>query len=131
MARSFAAYRRWRGLNGRAETMVVGDGFVWGAAMFGPIWAMAFGRWRAAAALGAGWATAGVLAYAAGPVGASFIWLLVAYWSGLCARGLEALWLGDQSWRLFDVTAAANLEAAEIAIIRVDAAEAEAAERRW
>ena len=87
MAGAYVAYRRWRGAGGRAETLVLPEGFVWGAAMFGPLWAMAFGRWRTAAALGVGWTIAGVLAFAAGPVGASFIWLLVAYWSGATARG--------------------------------------------
>ena len=111
--------------------MVVDDGFVWGAAMFGPIWGMVFGRWRAAAALGAGWAVAGVLAYAAGPVGASFIWLLAAYWSGLTARGLEALWLDDRGWRLLDVTVARDGDSAEIALIHADAIGADTAERRW
>jgi len=131
MATSYAAYRRWRGLGGQAETLVVPDGFVWGAAMFGPIWGMVFGRWRAAAALGAGWAVAGVLAAAAGPIGASFIWLLVAYWSGLVARGLEELWLDDQDWRLSDVAIARDMETAEAMMIGRDAAVAADPERRW
>lgn len=131
MATAYVAYRRWRGLDGRAETLVLPDGFVWGAAVFGPLWGVAFGRWRAAAMLGVGWAFAGLLAAAAGPVGASFIWLLIAYWSGSAARGLEALWLGDQGWRLENVTIARNLDVAEARLIRADAARADQAERRW
>ncbi len=131
MARSFAAYRRWRGLDGRAETLIVPDGFVWGAAMFGPLWAMIFGRWRTAAALGVGWAIAAALSFVSGPVGAAVIGPLTSYWSGLVARGLEELWLADQGWRLEDVTVAQSLELAEANLIRADAAVAEAVERRW
>ena len=131
MASSYAAYRRWRGAGGRAETMVVSDKFVWGAMMFGPLWAVASGRWRAAAMLGVGWSFAAVFAMAAGPVGASFIWLLIAYWSGAVARDLEALWLSDQGWRLHNVAVARDRADAEARMIAADAARAEGVERRW
>ena len=131
MARAYAAYRRWSGADGRAETMIVSDGFVWGAAMFGPLWAIVFGRWRAAAFLGAGWTLAGFFAWAAGPVGASIIWPLTAYWSGLVARGLEALYLDDQGWRLEALAVARDADAAEARLVRRDAERADGAERRW
>lgn len=111
--------------------MVLSDGFVWGAAMFGPLWAIAFGRWRAAAFLGAGWTIAGFLAFAAGPVGASIIWPLTAYWSGLVARGLEELFLGDLGWRLDGLAVARDGDFAEAEFIRRDAEARAEAERRW
>lgn len=129
--RSYAAYRRWRGMGGQAETMILSDGFSWGAALFGPAWALFYGRWRTAAVLALGWAVAGVLAAAAGPAGGGAILLLAAIWSGAVARGLSEFWAGDQDWRLQDVVIAADFDAAEAALIRADAARADDAERRW
>ena len=131
MAGTFVAYRRWRGHDGRAETLVLKDGFVWGAALFGPLWAMYHGRWRTAAALGLGWAVAGGFASLAGNPAGSLIYMIVAYWSGMSARGLEALWLKDQDWRLDNVILARNLDVAEAQMIADDASRFVDAERRW
>lgn len=131
MTQTYAAYRRWRGHDGLAETMVVSDGFVWGAAMFGPIWAIAWGRWRTAAVLGVGWTLASGFAVLVGPLWSGLIWLLIAYWSGLTARGWESLWMHERDWRLIDVVVARGLDAAEARLIESDANRAEAAERRW
>ena len=130
-SKSFASYRRWQGLGGQAETLVIPDGFVWGAAVLGPIWAMMYGRWRAAAALGGGWAVAGLLSMMADPAGSALISLIVAYWAGMSARGLESLWLSDQGWRLEGLTVAHTIDQAESILIHADAKRADAVERRW
>lgn len=131
MTHVYAAYRRWRGLDGQAETMVIPDRFHWGAAIFGPFWALFRGHWRAAAILGAGWAVAGLLAFAAGPLGAPTIWLIAAWWTGASARQLESLWLDDAGWRLDGLVVADGLDAAEARLIGDDAARLGGAERRW
>lgn len=131
MTAAFAAYRRWRGLDGRADTMVLASKFVWTAAAFGPLWALARGRWRAAAALGVGWTVAFALGMAAGPLGWGVIWLVAAVWAGATARELEALWLDDQDWRLEDLAVADNQVEAESRLIAADAARAPDVERRW
>jgi len=129
--KSFACYRRWRNHDGRAETIVIPDGFVWGAAVFGPIWAMIYGRWRAAAALSAAWTIAWVFSMLAGPAGGALISLIVAYWAGISARGLETLWLSDQGWQLDGLTVARTIDEAELVLINADARRADAVERRW
>lgn len=111
--------------------MVLRDGFVWGAAVFGPLWAMAFGRWRAAAALGFGWAVAGAIAGFADGLAGSLVYAIVASWSGYSARGLESLWLEDQGWRIDGVMLAPDLDTAEARLIAADATRLEDAERRW
>lgn len=132
MATSFAAYRRWRGFAGRAETIVLPtDGFHGFAALFGPFWALARRCWRAAAILSAGWTVAGVLAYAVGPEGVPVVWFVVAMWGGLVARGLEADSLADQGWRLHDVVMADGREMAESKLIAADAQAYADVERRW
>jgi len=132
MATSFAAYRRWRGFAGRAETIVLPtDGFLGVAAVLGPFWALARGRWRAAAVLGAGWAVAGFLAYAVGPEGVPIIWFVVAMWGGAVARGLEAESLADQGWRLQDIVLADGREMAEAKLIAADVETSADVERRW
>ena len=118
-------------MNGLAETRVMSDGFAFGAAAFGPFWALAFRYWRAAAVLGAGWGIAAALAFLAGPAGGAVIYLIVAYWSGFVGHGLAALSLEDKGWILQDVAVASDLDAAEAIMIRADAAIVDAAERRW
>lgn len=132
MATSFAAYRRWRGFAGRAETIVLPtDGFLGVAALFGPLWALGRRCWRAAAILGAGWLIAGLLAYAVGPEGVPVIWFVVAMWGGVVARGLEADSLADQGWRLQDIVMADGREMAESKLIAADALASDSVERRW
>ncbi len=131
MTRTFSAYRRWRGLDGAAETMVIDDGFSWGAMLFGPIWAIVRFRWRAAAALGLGWAIGAILAAAAGPAAGGLVWVIVAYWSGASARNFEALWLDEDGWRLDNVAVARDRDLAEAMLIEADAVRADGVERRW
>lgn len=132
MATSYAAYRRWRGFDGQAETIVLPtDGFLGVAALFGPLWALALRRWRAAAILGAGWAVAGMLAAVVGPAGAPLIWFVVAMWAGFVARGLEADSLTDQGWRVDGVVLADGRDVAEARLIAADARERDDVERRW
>lgn len=111
--------------------MVVSAGFAWGAAAFGPVWALVLGRWRAALVLSVGWIVAGLLAMAAGPLGAGAIWPIVAVWSGLVGRGLSELWLEDRGWRLDAIAVARDFDAAEAALILADAERAQGVERRW
>lgn len=130
--RAYTAYRRWLGGNGRAETQVIRDGFVWGAFLFGPLWAVARARWMAAAALAAGWLVAGVLASFAGePSAAAGFWLIAALWSGFSARDLEAWSLENQGWSTADVVLAPSLVEAEARMIASDAARTADVERRW
>ena len=129
---AYTAYRRWLGANGRAETQVIRDGFVWGAFLFGPLWAVARARWMAAAALAAGWLVAGVLAGLAGaPSAAVGFWLIAALWSGFSARDLEAWSLENQGWSTADVVLAPSLVEAEARMIASDAARTADVERRW
>ena len=130
--RAYTAYRRWLGANGRAETQVIREGFVWGAFLFGPLWAVARTRWMAVAALTAGWLVAGVLAGLAGepPASAGF-WLIAALWSGFLARDLEAWSLESQGWSTADVVLASSLVEAEARMIASDAARTADVERRW
>lgn len=130
--RAYTAYRRWLGANGRAETQVIRDGFVWGAFLFGPLWAVACARWMAAAALSAGWLVAGVLAGLAGePPAAAGFWLIAALWGGFSARDLEAWSLENQGWSTADVVLAPSLVEAEARMIASDAARTADVERRW
>ena len=130
--RAYTAYRRLLGANGRAETQVIRDGFVWGAFLFGPLWAVARARWMAAAALAAGWLVAGVLAGLAGePPAAAGFWLIAALWSGFSARDLEAWSLESQGWSTADVVLAPSLVEAEARMIASDAARTADVERRW
>lgn len=132
MANSYAAYRRWRGFGGQAETLVLpSDGFHGGAALFGPLWALTMRRWRAAAVLAAGWAVAALLAFFVGPEGTPLIWFVVAMWAGFVARGLEAESLADQGWLLEDVALADSRDLAEAKLIRADARARDDVERRW
>jgi hypothetical protein len=130
--RAYTAYRRWLGASGRAETKVIRDGFVWGAFLFGPFWALARMRWMAAGVLAAGWLIAGILAALPGDPGASGgIWLIAALWSGFSARDLEAWSLENQGWSTADVMLAASLVEAEARMIAADADRAADVERRW
>jgi hypothetical protein len=130
--RAYTAYRRWIGGNGRAETQVIRDGFVWGAFLFGPLWAVVRVRWMAAAALAAGWLVAGILAGLVGaPSAAVEFWLIASLWSGFSARDLEALSLESQGWNTADVVLAPSLVEAEARMIASDAARTTDVERRW
>ena len=130
--RVYSAYRRWLGANGRAETQVIRDGFVWGAFLFGPLWAVARARWMAAAALAAGWLVAGILASLAGePSAAPGFWLIAALWSGFSGRDLETSSLENQGWNTADVVLALSLVEAEARMIASDAARTADVERRW
>ena len=130
--RAYTAYRRWLGGNGRAETQVIRDGFVWGTFLFGPLWALARARWMAAAALAAGWLVAGILAGLAGePSAAAGFWLIAALWIGFSARDLEAWSLENQGWSTADVVLAPSLVEAEARMIASDAARTADVERRW
>jgi hypothetical protein len=129
---AYTAYRRWLGGNGRAETQVIRDGFVWGAFLFGPLWAVARACWMGAAALAAGWLVAGVLASFAGePSAAAGFGLIAALWSGFSARDLEAWSLENQGWSTADVVLAPSLVEAEARMIASDAARTADVERRW
>lgn len=130
--RAYTAYRRWLGANGRAETQVIRDGFVWSAFLFGPFWALVRARWIAAAAMAAGWLVAGVLAGLAGdPAAASALWLVAALWCGFSGRDLEAWSLESQGWTTSDVVLAPSLVEAEARMIASDAARTADVERRW
>ena len=131
--RAYTAYRRWLGANGRAETQVIRDGFVWGAFLFGPLWAVARARWMAAAALAAGWLVAGILAGLAGEPSAA-AWVLAdrsALERILRPGTLEASSLENQGWSTADVVLAPSLVEAEARMIASDAARTADVERRW
>ena len=130
--RAYTAYRRWLGRSGEAETQVIREGFVWGAFLFGPLWAVFRRRWLAAIALAAGWIVAGVLAGLAGNPGVSAgISLLASLWAGFTARDLEAWSLEKQEWSTADVVLAPSLVEAEARMIAADANRAADVERRW
>ena len=131
MSAAYLAYRRDSGPNGEAETLVLKDGNCWTAGVFGPFWALARRRWRAAAALGCGWAFAGAFAALAGPEAGGFIWAIVAYWSTMNARSFEILTIERQGWRLHDMTIARSAAAAEADMIRRETLAAGAVEKRW
>lgn len=130
--RAFTAYRRWLGVGGRAETLVIRDGFAWGAFLFGPLWALLRRRWAAAAALAAGWFVAGILASLSGnPAVGLGLWLIAALWAGFSARDLEAWAVETQGWLLADAVLAQNLDEAEVRMIAADDVRTADVERRW
>jgi anti-sigma factor RsiW len=129
---AYTAYRRWLGGSGRAETQVIRDGFVWGAFLFGPLWAVVRIRWIAAATLAAGWLVVGILAGLAGTSSpAVAFWLIAALWSGFSARDLEAWSLEKQGWTTAEVILAPSLVEAEARMIASDASRTKDVERRW
>ena len=131
MSAAYLAFRRISGPDGEAETLVLKDGPCWTAGLIGPFWALARRRWRAAAALGCGWAFAGAFATFSGPEAASAIWLIVAIWSTWNARNFEFLTLDRQGWRLHDIAYARNREIAEAEMIRRETQASGAVEKRW
>lgn len=130
--RAFTAYRRWLGVGGKAETMVIRDGFAWGACLFGPLWALLRRRWAAAAVLAAGWFVAAMLGGLAGdPAIAGGLWLIAVLWAGFSARDLEAWSMETQGWLLTDAVLAPSLDEAEARMIAADDARTPDVERRW
>ena len=98
-----------------ARADFVRDGFCWPAFLFGPLWLLARGLWRAMAAwcLGAAIVLIGAR-YAGAPEPAvDGLYGLSALWLGLEGQGLVAAARRRAGFRLVDVSVGANARAAE------------------
>ncbi len=97
----------------RAE--FIREGFYWPALLFGPLWLLARGLWRALGAWGLGaLIVALAVRYGAAPgLAASWLYLLSAVWLGLEGHALVAAARRRAGFRFVDIAAGADVEAAE------------------
>ncbi len=96
--------RFWTGhLRRGVPPLLVGEGFSWGALLFGPLWLAAHRAWiPAALALAAGIL---ILALTTGPTGPALM-LALAVWLGLSGHDLRRWTLRQRGFALFEVVAA-------------------------
>ncbi len=98
-----------------ARADFVRDGFCWPALLFGPLWLLARGLWRALGAWCLGAAIVLIGAHYARAPGLTVdgLYGLSALWLGLEGQGLVAAARRRAGFRLVDISVGANMTAAE------------------